>query len=110
MHSESEKMPKLIVILGPTTCGKTDWSLRLAKKINGELLSADSRQIYKKMNIGTAKEPGEWGWSNMRRAYIVDGIPHHLIDFLNPGKTFTVAEFRDRAIKHAKIIIKNISR
>ncbi|PIZ94508.1 MAG: tRNA (adenosine(37)-N6)-dimethylallyltransferase MiaA [Candidatus Magasanikbacteria bacterium CG_4_10_14_0_2_um_filter_37_12] len=107
MHSESKTLPKLIVLLGPTTCGKTEWSLRLAKKINGEIISADSRQIYKNMSIGTAKILGVWEWNGLRRTYVVDGIFHHLIDFLNPGKTFTVAEFRDRTIKHVKLIIKN---
>ena len=56
MRREIIKKPKLIVIVGPTASGKTGWGLRLAKKINGAIISADSRQIYKKMDIGTAKE------------------------------------------------------
>lgn len=103
MRKETKKLPKLIVILGPTTCGKTSWSLRLAEKINGEIISADSRQVYKYMTIGTAKEPGEWKRNGLRRSYFIGNIIHHMIDFLNPGKTFTVAEFRDRAIKYAKL-------
>lgn len=99
--------PKLIVIVGPTACGKTNWSLRLAKKINGEIISADSRQIYTKMNIGTAKEPGEWRWNGFRRTYFVDDVPHHMIDFLDPGKNFTAAHFRDKAVKYAKLSYKN---
>ncbi len=105
--SEETKLPKLIVLLGPTASGKTGWSLRLAKKINGEIISADSRQIYKKMDIGTAKAGGEWKRNGLRRTYFVEDIPHHLIDFLNPGKTFSVAEFRDKAIKYAKLSYKN---
>ena len=95
-------LPKLVVIVGPTASGKTTWSLRIAKKFNGEVVSADSRQIYKKMSIGTAKEPGEWRWQGIRKAYYIDDIPHHIIDFLDPGKQFNVAEFRDRAIKNIK--------
>ncbi|MBT3419143.1 MAG: tRNA (adenosine(37)-N6)-dimethylallyltransferase MiaA [Candidatus Magasanikbacteria bacterium] len=103
---KKEGLPKVVVLLGPTASGKTSWSLKLAEKYNGEIISADSRQIYKKMNIGTAKEPGEWRWwftkSGPRRTYFVNDVPHHLIDFLDPGKRFTVAEFRDQAIKYCK--------
>lgn len=104
-------LPKVIAIVGPTASGKTDWSLRLAQKYSGEIISADSRQVYKKMDIGTAKSPGEWrwhaGWNGLRRTYYVNDIPHHLIDFLDPGKQFTAAEFRDRAIKYIKLAVKN---
>ena len=104
--SEIRKQPKLIVILGSTACGKTSWSLKLARKINGEIISSDSRQIYKKMNIGTAKEPGEWRRNGLRKTYYIEDIPHHLIDFLDPGKRFTVAEFRDKALKYTKLAYK----
>ncbi len=107
MSTQNQKLPKLIVILGPTACGKTEWSLRIAKKISGEIISADSRQIYKKMDIGTAKVKGEWKWNGLRRTYFVEGIPHHLIDFLDPGKAFTVAEFRDKALKYTKLAYKD---
>ncbi len=99
-----KQLPKLIVILGPTASGKTSWSLKLAHKINGEIIVADSRQIYKKMTIGTAKVLGEWKWNGLKKVYYVKNIPHYLIDFLDPGKTFTVAEFRDSAIKYIKLI------
>lgn len=105
--AENNKLPKIIVICGSTASGKTALSLSLAKKYNGEIISADSRQIYKKMNIGTAKEKGEWRRQGLRKIYFVDDIPHYLIDFLNPNKNFTVAEFRDKAIKYIKIILKN---
>ncbi|MFH1286379.1 MAG: tRNA (adenosine(37)-N6)-dimethylallyltransferase MiaA [Candidatus Magasanikbacteria bacterium] len=106
MRNETKKLPKMIVVLGPTACGKTSWSLRLSKEFNGEVVSADSRQVFKYMNVGTAKEPGEWKRNSLRKSYVIDGVIHHLIDFLNPGKTFTVAEFRDKAIKYAKIAHK----
>ena len=103
MREESNKLQKLIVICGPTASGKTSWSLELAKKYDGDITSADSRQIYKKMDIGTAKEKGEWRWDKLRRTFFIDDVPHHLMDFLDPGKTFTVAEFRDKAMKYAKL-------
>lgn len=101
-----EPLPKLIVLLGPTASGKTDWALAIARKYNGEIISADSRQIYQKMTIGTAKVRGEWRWNGLRRTYFVDEIPHHLVDFLNPGKAFSAAEFRDKALKYCKIAHK----
>ncbi len=106
MRKETSSLPKIIVLVGPTTSGKTDWGVKLAKKFDGEVISADSRQIYKYMNIGTAKPAGEWKYVGLRRVFHVEGVPHHLIDFLNPGKTFTAAEFRDRAIKHIKSITR----
>jgi tRNA dimethylallyltransferase len=107
MKKEEQKLPKLIVILGPTAAGKTAMSLRLAKEIGGEIISADSRQIYKKMDIGTAKEKGEWRRNGLRKTYYIDDIPHHLIDFLDPGKSFAAAQFRDRALKYIKIAYRN---
>lgn len=103
-HSENTQLPKLVVILGPTASGKTEWSLHLAKKFNAEIISADSRQVFKKMDIGTAKASGEWKREGFSKNYYVHDIPHHLVDFLNPGKTFTSAEFHDQAIKHTKMI------
>jgi len=107
IRKEHRKLQKAIVILGPTACGKTTWSLNLAKKFNGEIISADSRQVYKKMDIGTAKEDGEWRWNGLRHTYYIQDIPHHLIDFLDPGKFFTVAEFRDKAAKYIKMAHKH---
>lgn len=107
MIYNSHKLQKLVVLVGPTASGKTSWSLKLAKDFNGEVICADSRQIFKKMNVGTAKVSGEWKWSRLRKTYFVENIAHHLIDFLDPGKVFTVAEFRDKAIKYTKLIHKN---
>lgn len=77
----------LIILTGPTSVGKTDASLRLAKRVNGEIISADSMQIYKYMDIGTAKiMPDE-----------MNGIEHHLIDDLSPDCPFDVYEFKKRA-------------
>ncbi|MBP1538029.1 MAG: tRNA (adenosine(37)-N6)-dimethylallyltransferase MiaA [Ruminococcus sp.] len=87
------KIP-LIVVCGPTASGKTAVSVELAKRYNGEVVSADSMQIYKGLNIATAK-PDK---SEMQ------GIPHHLIDFLEPDKSFSVADY----VKMAKETINDI--
>lgn len=76
--------PKVIVIGGPTASGKTSLSIELAKKINGEIISSDSMQIYKDMTIGTAKPTVEE----------MDGIPHHLLDFVSPDERYSVADFK----------------
>ena len=77
------KNNKVIVIVGPTASGKTGLSIELAKRYNGEIVSADSMQIYKDMNIATAKPTIEE----------MCGIRHHLIDFLNPGETYSVGQY-----------------
>jgi len=100
---QKENKQKLIVIVGPTACGKTNWSLRLAKKINGEIISADSRQIYKKMDIGTAKAVGEWKRIGLSKTFFIQDIAHYLIDFLDPGRQFTASDFRDKAVKYIKL-------
>ncbi len=84
-----------VFILGPTAVGKTSASIELAKKINGEIISADSMQVYRFMNIGTAK-------STMAER---QGIPHHLIDIVNPDETWNVSCFIERTNQ----LIKEIS-
>ena len=83
---EQEKKP-LIILTGPTAAGKTKLSIGLAKKIGGEIISADSMQVYKKMDIGTAKiRPEE-----------MDGVPHYLVDEFDPSEEFNVVVFVQRA-------------
>ena len=79
--------PKVIVICGPTASGKTALSVELAKKINGEIISADSMQIYKDMDIGTAKPTHDE----------MQGIKHYLIDCVSPTKRYSVADFKKDA-------------
>ena len=79
----------LIVLLGPTASGKTRLAVRLAAEMGAELISADSRQVYRGMDIGTGKDLSE---------YVVDGVavPYHLIDVAEPGHLFSVFEFQQR--------------
>ncbi|WP_315617016.1 tRNA (adenosine(37)-N6)-dimethylallyltransferase MiaA [Alkalihalobacillus sp. MEB130] len=79
---------QLIVIVGPTAVGKTALSIKLAKKYHGEVISGDSMQVYKGMDIGTAKVTDEEQ----------DGVPHYLIDIKHPQESFSVAEFQDTCI------------
>ena len=83
-----EKIP-LIVVAGPTASGKTAAAVALAKKLNGEVVSADSMQIYKGMDIATAKPT----------VAEMEGVPHHLLDFLEPDQAFTVADYVSMAGK-----------
>ena len=80
-------MEKVIVICGPTASGKTALSIELAKKINGEIISADSMQIYKDMNIGTAKPDQQE----------MQGIKHYLLDFVEPNQRYSVADYKKDA-------------
>lgn len=98
-QNPEQNLPKLVVILGPTASGKTNLSIDLAQKFNGEIISADSRQIYKKMDIGTAKVPGHWRRhpQTKERVFVYEKIPHYLIDFVDPGEEFTLAQFKKMA-------------
>ncbi len=75
--------PKILVIVGPTASGKTSLSIELAKKYNGEIVSADSRQVYKGLDLGTGKVTQEE----------MDGIPHHLLDVADPLDTYTQTDY-----------------
>jgi len=123
---------KLIVIVGPTASGKSELAVRLAKQFKGEIVSADSRQVYKNLDIGTGKVPGEWKRANSQRIvidsrkhisakpksnayfpaaakrhtlFVYKDIPHYCIDFVNPKKQYSVAEYK----KCANKAIENIA-
>lgn len=89
--------PKIITIVAPTASGKTEMAIKLAKEYHGEIINADSRQIYCELNIGTAKPVGEWQIVDGVEAYFVDGVAHHLMDFISPDADFSVADFKDLA-------------
>lgn len=76
-------LPLVIVILGPTATGKSDLAVTLAKRLNGEVISADSRQVYRGLTLGTGKITKKE----------MKGVPHHLLDVANPKKQFTVSDF-----------------
>ncbi|MGG7059746.1 tRNA (adenosine(37)-N6)-dimethylallyltransferase MiaA [Clostridium nigeriense] len=86
---------KLLIIAGPTAVGKTNLSIKLAKELNGEIVSTDSMQIYKYMDIGSAKITNEE----------MEGIPHHMIDVVEPETPFSVAEYKSMAIKYIEDIL-----
>ena len=80
---------KLIVILGPTSSGKTGLSIKLTKRFSGEVVSADSRQVYKGMDIGSGKVTKKE----------MQGIPHYLLDVANPKQRFSVVKYQRAALK-----------
>jgi tRNA dimethylallyltransferase len=84
---------KIIVIAGATATGKSEISLKLAKKINGYIINADSRQIYKKINIGSAKPKFDKEIS--KGVHTLDGITHYLYDFVDPKENFTIFDYQD---------------
>ena len=81
--------PKILVVLGPTATGKSDTAVELALALNGEVVSADSRQVYKGLNLGT----GKISRMEMRK------VPHHLLDVANPKQRYTVSKYQIAAIK-----------
>lgn len=91
-----KKIP-LVILTGPTAVGKTNLSIQLAKKLNMDIISADSMQIYKYMDIGSAKVTTNE----------MQGIKHYLIDEVNPGFSFSVSEFQKRANNYIDEIVKN---
>ena len=88
--------PKILVVVGPTASGKSDLAVHLAKKFGGEVISADSRQVYKGLNIGTGKVTKKE----------MAGIPHLLLDVVSPAKQYSVAEYQ----RDANAAIANIVR
>ena len=86
---KTEKQP-LLILTGPTAVGKTDLSIALAKKINGAVISADSMQVYRGMDIGSAKVMPEE----------MQGVDHYLIDVLDPEDEFHVVRFQELSLIH----------
>ena len=120
MSKKINKKEKIIVILGPTASGKTGLAVKLAYKFNGEIISADSRQVYKGMDIGTGKDLGEY-WVRVKRGNTgASGlplplkrdrndkikIPYHLIDVVSPKTEFSLAKFKEKADKAIENILK----
>ena len=98
---ETSDNPLLLCIVGPTACGKTHLAVQLAHVLDGEIISADSRQVYKEMTIGTGKDLNE---------YVIGRktIPYHLIDLVNVGYKYSIYEYkRDFQTAYKKIVSKN---
>lgn len=95
-YSRTMKKPKVVVILGQTATGKSALATDVAKKINGEIISADSRQVYTGLDIGSGKITKKE----------MDGVPHYLLDVASPKKKFTVVEFQKLAISAIAEICK----
>lgn len=103
-------MNKLLVICGPTATGKTGLGIRLAKECSGEIISADSRQVYRGMDIGTGKDIAGGVWRSVRKGkeqdsegyWEVEGIPIYLLDLAEPSQEFSVAHFYRLAWREIK--------
>jgi tRNA dimethylallyltransferase len=91
----SESKPKILVVLGPTATGKSDLAVELALAFNGEVISADSRQVYKGLNLGTGKVTKKE----------MKGVPHYMLDIANPKNKYTVSKFQIKAKKAIKDIL-----
>jgi len=92
---KNNSLPKLITIVGSTATGKTKLAVKLASKFNGEIVSADSQQIYKNMDIGTGKDLEEFG-----------KIKYYMVNIVKPNQTFNVAKYKKEALKNIYKIIK----
>jgi len=97
-------MNKILVILGPTSSGKSDIAIQLAKKFNGEIISADSRQIFREMNIGTGKIEGRYSAKN--KTFVSHSVPHYMIDIISPRTDYNVAKYKKQAEKTIEDILK----
>ena len=95
----SNKTPILVVITGPTATGKTKLAARLAQRLQGEIISADSRQVYRGMDIGTGKDLGDYQVDN-------EMIPHHLVDIKEPGYEYNVYEFQKDFLEAFRDIVE----
>lgn len=104
------KLPKIIVVSGPTASGKTDLAIHLAKKFGGEVICADSRTVYRYMDIGTAKpiRKGQKPKKDKDRYlyYTVKAVPHYALDIVNPDQNYSVADFKELAVNIANSMIE----
>ncbi len=109
--------PKLIAIVGPTASGKTGLGIEIAKEVGGEVISVDSRQVYREMDIGTAKVKGDRGGQGRTGEdnicqlfgdvpFMVEDVPHWGIDLVDPDEEYSVADFKNFAEKKIEAILK----
>jgi tRNA dimethylallyltransferase len=100
----SKEILKPITLMGANASGKTEIALELARRLGGEIISADSKQTYKLMEAGTAKPRGTWTETPAGPAYLVEGVPYHLVDTLDPRASYDVGTF----VKEAKKLMPEI--
>jgi tRNA dimethylallyltransferase len=93
--SQKGEKPKIIVIYGPTACGKTSLSIEIAKRLETEIISVDARQVYKHLNIGTGKVTPEE----------MQGIVHHMLDIIELDRVYSVVDFQREAEEHMRNIL-----
>ena len=131
-----DKKLKILAVVGTTSAGKSELAVKLARRFNGEIISCDSRQIYKGMDLGTGKVEGKWrnlslfpspGFGPLRlgneareggrqagrgrtnaqeKIFVYKNIPHHLIDFVSPKRQYSVGLFQKKVKKIIKDILK----
>ena len=109
MSRLSERRPggwPVVIVAGPTGVGKTEVALALARTLSAEVISADSRQIYRDLCVGTAKPRGAWVKTAGGPRYLVDGVVHHLIDHVSPEETYTAGRF----VKEARAVLEDLTR
>lgn len=94
--------PKLVIVIGPTASGKSELAVKLAKKFNGEIISADSRQIYRGLDIGSGKVAGKW----VAKKFVYKTVPHYLIDEANPKIQYSAQKFQRKANRIILDIVK----
>ena len=104
--SSPKKLPKILAIVGPTASGKSALAIKLARKFGGEIVSADSRQIYRGMDVGTAKPLRDKIFNFQFSIFKNDGLPHHLFDIKNPDEEYTVVEYKRDAIRAIRNILR----
>ncbi len=102
--SQEQSKKFLLAILGPTASGKSDVAIQIAKKYNGEIISCDSRQVYRGMDIGSGKVKKDNSATNISSVFLSETIPHHLIDIVSPKTEYNVVKFQ----KQAHIALRNI--
>lgn len=100
----SQEILKPITLMGANASGKTEIALELARRLGGEIISSDSKQTYKFLEAGTAKPRGTWTQTPAGRAYLVEGVPYHLVDTLDPRASYDVGAF----VKDAKKLVPEI--
>jgi tRNA dimethylallyltransferase len=96
---ERESLPRVVFVVGPTSSGKTDLGVKIARRFDGEIINADSRQLYKFVDIGTGKPTGKRGQYHHHKAFMHKGVPHYLMDFLHPAESYAAPQWREAAMK-----------